>query len=427
MDSRSQYILQIIEKIGGPLIIALSRGRRGASESQTLNPDLEAREDAQAIAQLLARCVQMSIEIGRVMELDMTAPDQADRQRLALMVTAGPLIAGQFRSDGRVPGDTEQKKMMTGLEAVLAFSQNFSATQDNANALAESGPLQATSAMVQSLRPFTSVVNAVGTFPFGQPEKKLIQEIAAKITARAEDMAKNLVPDASAADKMVITATLAEIYANCHAEEMRRMLAKPQDDGSAQEGLENVWARFNIRAGMLEALAESMAPAKTGSAAQSGGETPAPPPLAAPAAPAESAPPASPSTPAIFQSPQAAAAPPAAPPTAPPAEPPAAPPAAPPGGFNPMSMFAAKKPDGEDASAPAEPAAPPSPPPPAEPPPTTQAPPAAPPPETPPQAPPQAPETPPAPPAEDGKDGDNGGSGDQGGSPPGNPMSFFKK
>lgn len=314
MDSRTHYILQIIEKIGGPLIIALGRGRRGAAETQTLNPDLEAREDAQAIAQLLARCVQMSIEIGRVMELDMTAPDQADRQRLALMVTAGPLIAGQFRSDGRVPGDAEQKKMMTGLEAVLAFSQNFSATQDNAQALAESGPIQATSPLVQSLRPFTPVVNAVGTFPFGQPEKKLIQDIGTKITARAEEIAKNLIPDATAADTMVIIATLAEIYATCHAEEMRRMLAKPQDEGSAQEGLENVWARFNIRAGMLEALAESMAPGSAGGTSQ------APAPMASePVVP-----------PAIFQAPQAAsAAPPAVPQTPPPEAPTEAPPQAP--------------------------------------------------------------------------------------------------
>ncbi|MCD8497586.1 MAG: hypothetical protein LRZ85_05580 [Alphaproteobacteria bacterium] len=195
MDSRADYLIQILDKIGGPLVAALAHGDRG-DDSQSLNPEASAREEAQAIAQLLARCVQMSIDIGGMMELDMSDPETADRLRLSLMVMAGPLIAAQYRHDGRVPGDAEQKKIMTGLEAVLAFSQNFSPSAANAAELAGSADASspAGSDMVRAMRHFTPVINAIGAFPFGQPEKKLIQDVSARITARVDDLAESLLP-----------------------------------------------------------------------------------------------------------------------------------------------------------------------------------------------------------------------------------------
>jgi hypothetical protein len=380
MDPRTDYLFQILDKIGGPLVAALAYAER-AGEAQSLNPDAAAREDAQTIAQLLARSVQTSIEIGRLMELDMSGPEEADRLRLALMVLAGPLVAGQFRNDGRVPGDAEQKKIMTGLEAVLAFSQNFSPTRANAEGLAGGGAPDEGSETIRAMRCFTPVINAVGAFPFGQPEKKLIQDVCARITARVEELAGALLSSASSADKLLLTKTLAEIYAECHIEEMRLMLSKGQEEPDVQQGLDNVWIRFNIRSAMLEALAETLTP---DSAAKT--VTPAP---AAPAPPAEA--PAPPKT--------------VVPEALPVAE--TLPPAPPPGGFNPMSMFAKKdEADGEPASPPAPPAAEPAPEPPAPP--------------------------PALPKEEDTKDEGTSGEGDGGdgsgsGTPSGSPMSFFKK
>lgn len=378
---------------------SLGHGRGGAAESQALNPDLEAREDAQAIAQLLARCVQMSIEIGRVMELDMTSPEEGDRLRLALMVMAGPLIAGQYRHDGRVPGDAEQKKLMTGLEAVLAFSQNFTPSEANAGALEKMEEGAAGSSLVRSMRHFTPVINAIGAFPFGQPEKKLIQEVSARLSARAEALAKAMIPEASAEDTLLIVKTLAEIYAECHAQETRLMLSK--EEGDATQGLENVWARFEMRVAMLEALVGSLAPGGPAPVAVSAEVQESPAPVMASAEP--------PPPPPLPAAPVAEAS---------------APPAPPPGGFNPMSMFV-KKPEGEEEAAPPEP-------PPAEP-----VPPAAEPvPSVPPEPPPApAPEEPPADSKEDKGEGDSGGdqsggsseSGGESGGGPSSPMSFFKK
>lgn len=428
MNPRAEYLLQIIDKIGGPLVAALAHAR-GADDGESLNPEVSAREDAQAIAQLLARSVQMSIEIGRVMELDLTDQQEADRMRLALMVLAGPLIAGQYKADGRVPGDIEQKKMMTGLEAVLAFSQNFSASAENAASLSGVEKIDEAASLVQAMRHFTPVINAVGQFPFGQPEKKLIQDVSSRITARAEEMARDLLGDPSPADKLLIVRSLAEMYAECHAEEMRLMLSKGQDDPDVQQGLDNVWIRFNLRASMLEALAENLAP--SGVAPQSAPAAPPEETAGAQAAPAAAPAPQAPAgfdpmamfakkdkdaAPPVTDVPATAAPPAASSPPPPPAStsPAATEPPAPPGGFNPMAMFA-KKEDGD----PAEPASPPAAPAPAQPPA------AVPPPVSEPQAPPSAP------PEEgqsgSGESGDGGGSDEGSGGGSSSPMSFFKK
>lgn len=372
MDQRTEYLFQILDKIGGPLVAAIAHGAI-PSDSQNTNPEASAREEAQTIAQLLARCVQMSIEIGRVMDLDMTDSDTADRKRLALMVLAGPLIAGQYRHDGRVPGDAEQKKIMTGLEAVLTFSQNFSSMPGNTAELAGSADDAGGTEIVKAMRHFTPVVNAIGAFPFGQPEKKLIQDVSSKISIRAEELAQSLLPGAEvkAADKLMLVKTLAEIYAECHAEQMRLMLSKSQDEPDVQQGLDNVWIRFNIRAAMLEALAAGLLPQGQGvPSAESG--------MAIPAAPVPVA--------------------------MPPVEAPARP-SPPPAGFNPMAMFGKK--DEPEASVG------PSPVPSEEP--ILQA---------VPEPPPELPPDPP-PPQDTKKDDGEGGSGTGGSG--GSPMSFFKK
>lgn len=381
MDQRTEYIFQILDKIGGPLVAAIAHVS-SSSDSQDLNPEVSAREEAQTIAQLLARSVQASIEIGRVMGLDMTNPETADRQRLALMVLAGPLIAGQYRHDGRVPGDVEQKKIMTGLEAVLTFSQNFSPTAANTAELAGSAEGAQGTDIIRAMRHLTPVVNAIGAFPFGQPEKKLIQDVSARITAKADELVQTLVPGSTGSeDRLLLVKTLAEIYAECHAEEMRLMLSRSQDEGDVQQGLDNVWIRFNVRAAMLEALAAGLVPQGT----------PAPEVKEEVQAVVSAAPP----PPPIFTPPAA------------PVETPA--PAAPPAGFNPMSMFGKK--DDAPAVADVPPASPPAPP----------------------SAPPAIVETPPPPPPEEPKneggesETDSSGEGDKGGGGGSSPMSFFKK
>lgn len=403
MDQRADYLFQILEKIGGPLVAAIAHRQKSDILADSA-PEASAREEAQTIAQLLARSVQMSIEIGQVMELDMTNPETADRLRLALMVLAGPLIAGQYRHDGRVPGDSEQKKMMTGLEAVLAFSQNFAATADNASELAgtegSSGENNSGAEMVKAMRHFTPVINAIGAFPFGQPEKKLIQDVSLRIIAKVDDMAGKLFPDLGNAGKLLLIKTLAEIYSECHTEEMRAMLSKNQEEPDVQQGLNSIWARFDVRAAMLEALAVNLLPEGTAPAYQAPPAqqpeadpvfTPAQAPtiFKAPAATTESAPPAASN---ISQAPQESL---------------------PPAGFNPMAMFGKKQDDAID-----EPPAPP--PSAAEPPP---------------------PLTPPLPPITAAQESDDGapddtsesGTSDAGSSDSGggdgnaNPMSFFKK
>lgn len=407
MDQRAAYLLQILETIGAPLMGAIT----SASP-----PD--AQGEAQAMAALLGKTVEASIDLGNIMEIN-PAEAQDDTLRVALAGLAGPLVAGQFAKRGQVPDSAELKKITNALQAVLTFSDNFTPTPETVERLknlkASGQSVDAYQTQIQYMQAFIPVTEVIAAFPFGQSETKLIMDVSDRLVKKSVELRETLLPNVGdeAVQKqaeLALLRALASLYSACHKAETEKVLNVSEEARGAALSIAPVWTAFDLRAAMLEALAVKMVP--MGSAGSSGGqapavaatvETPAQPPAAAQVPPVQ-APPATP--PPVVETP-----PQAAPPVTPPAQAESTP-AAPPQGGNPMSMFAKPKGDGAQAV-----------PPPAEtPPPVT--PPAAPPVQPPPVAPP--PETPAAtpPPAADQQSGASEEGGSQGG---GGPMSFFKK
>lgn len=379
MNQRTQYFIQVLEKIGTPLLSAIISGAPST--------DASGQEDARKMAALLSKSVETSISFGQMIDVN-SLGENGDRVRVAMMALAANLVGESYKLKQQMPGETENKRMVAALQAALTFSENFTPSPENTKALenleAKGHGEDIYQAQVQYIQAFVPVISAITEFSFGHKEPKLMTEIASRLIARAEDIAKGLnhknETHRKAAELGVLRA-LAELYATCHRAEISRVMKMSEDERvqrtqeSGGLALDAIWKDFDLRVSLVEALTQNILGASSVTSSTST-KAPAPPPSIPVAPPASAPPQAEVPKPQIFQAPSP-------PPTQTPPTVPASSPAQ--TGANPMSMFAKKPAD--------------STPPPA-PPAQTEAP---------------KPETPPAPPAQN-----------QTGNTGGNPMSFFK-
>ena len=312
-------------------------------------------QDAQKMAMLLAKTVQASIELGNSTDLSRVGVGD-DSVRVALAGLAGSLIAAQYNAGSKIPDDATIKRMVSALQAVMTFSENFTPSPENTarleNLAAQGQPVDAHQIHIQYIQAFIPVVNAIGAFSFGQSEQKLIMEIAGRLVAKAAELREALAPALSDDDQklteLAMLRALAPLYAACHETETERLTgANIEDRGNLP--MDNLWRNFEIRVAMLETLVKNLLPGKTGATASSASKAPAmsaPPVQAAPTTPA--VPTVTP--PPIFKPP--------APPEASPAQQQQTPAAA-----SPLSMFAKPKEDSAPAAPPPLPQAPPAAPP----------------------------------------------------------------
>lgn len=303
MNQRAEYLLRVLEKIGTPLMAAILQAPgRGAAD--------ETHKDAQRMAELLAKTTQASIEMGQAIDLG-ALPDGGDSVRVALAALAGGLIGTHYRHTGKAPGDNDLRKMTAALQTVLTYSGNFMPGADAAARLNNLEPLgqpadpQQTS--LQYIHALTPVVSAVTSFPFGQPEQKLAMDVATRLMQRSMEMREALLPSLQESEQkraeLSLLGVLAQIYAACHDAETARMMSLTEDQRMmGGVGMESVWKAFDLRSGILEAMARNMVPGDTGaSSSSSGSRAPAPPPIftppEAPSMPPQAAPPAPPAAP----------------------------------------------------------------------------------------------------------------------------------
>jgi hypothetical protein len=336
------------------------------AEVSARGPIADAKADAKPQAEQLAALIGKSVQAGIALSgsMDLRDAGDGDAIRAALSAIAAPLVAARYRVAGQIPGDAEVKEIVTGLEAVLTFADSFSGVPAAAERLKNltAVPADENQATLNCMRAMVPVVGEIAAFSFGRPEKKLAQEIAARLLGEAASLIKTAMPDADDAARkaaeLELLGPLAEIYASCHREQTKRILA--MDEKARQEAalpgggllpMEPVWQAFEIRAVMLAALGQGAA--QSASSAGPAPETEAAPhnkladirPIETGSAPAQS----SGGSPfASFVKTPAAETPPAAPEAAPPpaAPPPVAPQApetpasSPSSSENPMSFFA---------------------------------------------------------------------------------------
>lgn len=279
MNHRAEYLLQVLEKIGSPLLASVidvqARGRDSSG------PSLQ--NEAQRIAELIARTVQASIDLSHCLDLGPTGT-MTDSIRVALTALAGPMVAGAFKSSGKAPGENDIKRLVAAMQAVLTFAENFSADDENTGRLRDVGalgqPADAVQAQVQYFHAFIPVIHAVSGFSFGQPERKFILDVAARLTAKATQLRAELFgdrgPDNLRIERAILQG-LARIYTAGHEAETVRILGLGEDERAQMSGgmaaaLEGLWNNFELRVAMLAALGQGM----TGKSSNAGSTAPAP-------------------------------------------------------------------------------------------------------------------------------------------------------
>ncbi len=260
MDQRTQFLIQVLEKIGGPLT--------SAATILPVKGDDGSAQDAKRVAELLNRSVQLGLSVAEGMNV--RDESQADGVHLSLAAFSSPLIAGQYMATGRVPGDLEIRRLSGALQAVLTFADSFTPAADSTlrlqNTDAGSSPADEALIHVQMLTAFAPVFQVVAGYAFGRQENKLIQEIATRLTARAEAMRTQLFGDAlpikeAKQAELILLKVLCGLYAAAHANETQRLMALPDNDRSTTSiSVDGVWALFDRSTDMARVVAESIVP-----------------------------------------------------------------------------------------------------------------------------------------------------------------------
>lgn len=285
MDPRTQFLLQLLQKLGAPLMAAVN-----AHSSE----DAGGQKDAQVVAALLSESVKISISLSQAMNLK-TDDGDADAIRVALAAMAGGLVADSYKQTGRVPNENEGRRISKALESVIVFADNFAPAAEHAQRLQtlEGAPpfFDAVQTNIYTIHALLPAIAAIEEFSFGQSDTRLIQDVSDRMAAEAKKLQTELINGGNTMSELVVLQALGQIYAEAHRAETRRLRAAGDDQGTAS--LDSVWRSFDRQIAMLEVLLTSMA---GGTVSSSGGTSRVKPSTSAPEAeaPAEQAPAAPP-------------------------------------------------------------------------------------------------------------------------------------
>tara|TARA_X000001036_G_scaffold117898_1_gene111406 strand:- start:3256 stop:4512 length:1257 start_codon:yes stop_codon:yes gene_type:complete len=257
MGQRAEYLLQFLDKIGSPIMQAI------IETSEAIGDDAP-QEDATALATMLGRTVQASMDLGEMMDINPLEIGD-DSLRVALTGLASPLVASQMLKKGEIPSENDIKRIVSAMQAAITFADNFTPDEENTNRLANlKNKAEGTDehqTNIQYVLAFTPIIEAVSIFAFGQKEQKLIGEISNRIIERAEEiralMAPELKGDEEKAANLAVSTALAKIYASCHRHETKKAI-NDDIEKTKEPTIDDVWDAFDLRASMLEALAASI-------------------------------------------------------------------------------------------------------------------------------------------------------------------------
>lgn len=309
MSRKTVFLTQILDKLGAPLLAAVNAA------------PVEQNREAERVAELIGRSVQLSMALaGKIDPGGASGNDsENDALRLALTGLAAGLVSGHYRRALKAPDDAEMARLSGALEAVLSFADNFTPAADGTARLAglEPGffPADESQIAIQYAHIMTPVINAIATFSYGRPEKKLMQEVAGRLVEKATQLRAGAGLAGTEKDikqaELGFLRALAQLYVGAHEAEQLRLLslgpeitAKLAQDHDGLLPMDPVWQDFERRAEMMMLLGQGALP---GAAVSGAGPAPkpakpvAPPPAAPPAATAASAAPAAQEPPPVAQ------------------------------------------------------------------------------------------------------------------------------
>lgn len=267
MNQRQLFSARIIEKLGAPLVAAVNERTAYDSNEEQAAP----QKSAETVAALVNKCIQLSIALAG--SIDLRDNDgESDSVRLALACVAAPIVAGHYRATGKVPGENDIKRMIAGIESVLTFSDNFAPEEVNTKRIENINPadiiVDENQANVQYIHALTPAVNAISAFSFGQPEKQMAQDIASKLTDKAQTMSALMIPEAPGDKRaqLSVLSALSSLYAIAHTQEVAKLqsMSEKERTEAASSGSEGptqaLWRRFEEQAEMLRVIVNGALP-----------------------------------------------------------------------------------------------------------------------------------------------------------------------
>lgn len=302
MMKRALLQAEILEKLGAPLASAAAdvAARENGGEN---GGAVDTQDEARRTAALLGKAVQLGTMLSAGINLK-GADESAEAVRAMLTALSGRFVADYYRRTARMPEEGDLRKIAASLEATLAFSDNFIASDEAAGRISQMTPgtvyHDENQLLAQFVGSFAPVVNAVAVFPFGRAENVLIQEIAGHLTEKAENLAKALFPDDGGAPpesgmaRLVFLQGLVPIYVACHHEGIEQLKKQSAPADPSADQMARVWEMFGARTAMLETLARYIAPSEERGAQHVPESAPAQPSEAPSPPPAFTAPPEAP-------------------------------------------------------------------------------------------------------------------------------------
>tara|TARA_R110002126_G_scaffold13118_4_gene57095 strand:- start:249672 stop:250775 length:1104 start_codon:yes stop_codon:yes gene_type:complete len=312
MPQSSEMIAQIVEKLGMPIIAAVSEVERQKQAMGRVQGTPSDESQARLIAELLGKSTELGLMLFRSFDINEPTESRADAARLGMTALSSSVIANLYGMTGRIPGDPELQRLEKVVQSVVAFSENFETGHDAAQALGaadseRSGALPVLEYVaVHYSAALIPVVNAVAAFPFGRQEEQLMKEIVQRLMGVVQGFSARLYTSASPEQAKSVEVSLLKVaantYAQCHFAEMTQLMSSgDQQKMMAQNiSMDGVWGAFDKRLGMLEAVVSSLIAEPVGaSAGGAGGLAPSTPPPAVAPPPIATAPVAPPVAPVV--------------------------------------------------------------------------------------------------------------------------------
>jgi hypothetical protein len=269
METKTAFLLQVLEKLAAPMVAAISE----VSVRQSLIPDPSKpgamRPEAEQVAGLLTKSTQLSIGLANL--VDMKADEsEADSIRLALTSLASPLMSNVYRLAGRAPTDNEIQRISEAMSAVVSYSDGYRTAADANVRMSQidadffpSDDAQVSLLYMSALLP---VVNSIMAYSFGQPEKKLVQDVTERLVRESKFLRAKMfpeIPEGSMAAKadLALLRMAGLIYSQCHFAEMAKLMAtEDQVRQGMAPTMTALWQSFILRMQMLEILGDALIP-----------------------------------------------------------------------------------------------------------------------------------------------------------------------
>jgi hypothetical protein len=269
MDTHSAFLLQVLEKLAAPMVAAISE----VSVRQALVPDPSQpgamRPEAEQIASLLTKSTQLSIGLSPLIDMK-TSEGEADSLRLALTSLSSPLMSNIYRLAGRPPNETEIHRIVEAMTATISYSEGYRAAGDAtirmANIDSDFFPSDDSQVGLLYMSALLPVVNSIMAYSFGQPEKKLVQDVTERLVRESKFLRAKMfpgIPEGQLAAKadLALLRMAALIYSQCHFAEMAKLMAtEDQVRQGMAPTMTALWQSFILRMQMLEVLGDALIP-----------------------------------------------------------------------------------------------------------------------------------------------------------------------